>query len=125
MKLQYVQILHILQKMRKKISKVIKIIFRDIENELELRRGKFAYIYSHDVTLELEDDGKPIEIAYGSFIIRVQKDEEEGSKDLLLQIIHHGHIISEQSITSTIDSFRLALADMLDLYLALKEFFID
>ena len=99
--------------------------FSDIESELELRSSGFEYIHSHDVTLELEDDGKPIEIASRAFIIRVQRDEEEGSKGLLLQVIHHGHIISEQSITSTIDSFRLALADMLDLYLDLKEFFDD
>lgn len=99
--------------------------FSDIESELELRSHGFEYIYSHDVTLELGDDGKPIEIVSGSFIIRVQKDEEDGAKGLLLQVIHHGHIISEQSITSTIDSFRLALADMLDLYLDLKEFFDD
>ena len=100
--------------------------FRDIEDKLVKESQEFKYIYSHDVTLELENEGRPIEAVWKPFTIRVQKNKEEGLENqLLLQVIYQGQIISEQAINSTIDSFRLALADLLDLYLALKEFFDD
>lgn len=100
--------------------------FRDIEHKLIKESREFEYIYSYDVTLDMNDSFISAKINCDPFIIRVDEDTEEGLAGLkLMKVEYCGSVISEHPIDSVIDSFRLALADMLDLHLALKEFFDD